>query len=111
VGGRFPFKQLIFFIRRFGEKNTHKEITVFRNNEELILLHYHSGVTPPPPKGGPRGGSEPKNFKNLPAPPCLGEALRRETSQIMMDTLQDIRQYRVLEVSKKTIWEKRLLNK
>jgi len=31
---------------------------------------------PPPPKGRPRGGF---NDKNRPAPPCLGEALRRGT--------------------------------
>ena len=32
---------------------------------------------PPPPKGRPRGGSVTKNYENVPAPPCLGEALRR----------------------------------
>jgi hypothetical protein len=46
---------------------------------------YHSKLmmTPPPPKGRPRGGSvTKKDLKNLPDPPCLGEALRRVSSKI-----------------------------
>ena len=36
---------------------------------------------PPPPTGRPRGGSISK-FKTTSCPPCLGEALRRESYRI-----------------------------
>ncbi len=39
-------------------------------------------MSPAAPEGRPRSGSvTKKNFKNLPAPPCLGEALRRVSLQ------------------------------
>jgi len=42
-----------------------------------------TGLIPPPPTGHPRGGLVTQN-KNLPAPPCLGEALRRGNITILI---------------------------
>ena len=62
-----------------GQEVQWKELPVIPV-QEIPVQDIILGATPPPPKGRPRGGSVTKNSKNLPAPPCLGEALRRVSS-------------------------------
>jgi len=70
-----PFERSGFF-------NHFLKNRLFRNHARIVTcLSIEYDLVPPPPMGRPHGGQVTKKLEKEPphGPPCLGEALRRES--------------------------------